>query len=154
MNFFCEISLLGHNTRKCAEYFWVNLLIFAQISRNIHKSCFLRKFPGLVTRKSIDFRVTIPGYKIISGYCYSEINLFPGIVTWKSIDFRVTIPRNQLISGYCAPELKWNFAKKNRIFLFLNSCTTFKTEYIYKNQLWTICKYIGLWFEVKKNGVI
>jgi len=27
-------------------------------------------------------------------------------------------------------------------------------QYIYKNQLWIICTYIGLWFEVFKNGVI
>ena len=108
----------GQNTRKCAEYSCENLLIFAQISRNIHKSCFLRKCPGIVTRKSIDFWVTIlgnvlnisekicwflprfqgiftkvvflenvwvslPGNKLISMYCYSEINLFPGIVTRK-----------------------------------------------------------------------
>jgi len=46
---------------------------------------------------------------------------------------------------------KWNFMKKIRIFLFLNSYKSFKTEYIYKNQLWTICTYIGLWFEVLKK---
>ena len=70
-------------------------MIFAQISRNIHKSCFLRKCLGIITRKSIDFQVTIPGNKLISGYCYSEINLFLGNNTRKSIDFRVSCPRNR-----------------------------------------------------------
>ena len=69
-------------------------MIFAQNSRNIHKNCFLRKFLGIVTRKSIGFRVTIPGNKLISGYYYSEINLFPGNNTRKSIDFRVLCPGN------------------------------------------------------------
>ena len=130
--FFCKISLLGHN--------W---------------------FPGIVTRKSIIFQGTIPGNQLISGYCYPEINwflsnntrycdleinlfpgnntrkfskkttfdnipsnlgknqqiyseifgTFPGIVTQKLIDFWVTIPGNQLISGYCAPEVE--FCEKN-----------------------------------------
>ena len=92
--FFRKISLPGHNTRKCAEYFWVNLLIFAQISRNIHKSCFLRKCPGIITWKSIEFQVTIPGNKLISGYCYLEINLFPGTNTRKSIDFRKSLQKS------------------------------------------------------------
>ena len=34
------------------------------------------------------------------------------------------------------------------VFVKLN----FKTEYIYKNQLWTICTYMGLWFEGNKMG--
>jgi len=58
------------------------------------KSCFLRKFPGIVSQKSIDFRVTIPGKKLISGYCYSEINLFLGNNTRKSIDFRASCSGN------------------------------------------------------------
>jgi hypothetical protein len=62
--------------------------MFAQISRNIHKSCFLRKFLGIVTRKSIDFRVTILENKLFSGYCYSEINLFLGNNIWKSPIFK------------------------------------------------------------------
>jgi len=74
-------------------------LIFAQISRNIHKSCFLRKYPGIFTRKSIDFRVTILENKLISGYCYSEINWLPGNNSWKSI--------YKLISGYCYSEINW-----------------------------------------------
>ena len=110
-NFFRGISLPGHNTRKCAEYFWVNLLIFAQISRNIHKSCFLRKCPGIVTQKSIDFQVTIHGNQLISGYCYSEVNLFPGSNTRKSIDFRVSCPGNHseknLISWISPPKRKY-----------------------------------------------
>ena len=69
--------------------------IFAQISRNIYKRCFLRKCPGIITWKSIDFWVMIPGNKLISGYCYSEINLFPGNDNWKSIDFRVSCPGNR-----------------------------------------------------------
>ena len=101
MYYFREISLPGNDTWKCAEYFWENLLIFAQISRNIHNSCFLRKCPGIITQKKIDFWVTIPGDKLIFGYCHSEINLFPGIMTRISIDFRVTIPghflRKQLL---------------------------------------------------------
>jgi hypothetical protein len=37
-------------------------------------------FPGLVTRKSINFRVTIPGNWSISGHCYLEIeNIFVNI---------------------------------------------------------------------------
>ena len=50
--FFCKISLPGNNTRKCAEYFWVNLLIFAQISMTIHKENILEN----------------------AGYCYLKIN--------------------------------------------------------------------------------
>jgi len=48
--------------------------MFAQISRNIHKSCFLRKFLGIVTRESIDyFQVKIPGNQLIFGYRALEI---------------------------------------------------------------------------------
>jgi len=83
-----------HDTRKCAKYFSENLLIFGHISRNIHKSCFLRKYPGIVTQKSIDFKVMIPGNKLISGYCYSEINLFLGNNTRKLIYFQVSWPGN------------------------------------------------------------
>ena len=79
----CKVSLTAHDPRKCAEFYWANLLIFAQISRNIHKSCFHRKCLGIITRKSINFRFMIPGNKLISGYCYSEINLFLGNNTRK-----------------------------------------------------------------------
>ena len=37
------------------------------------KSCFLRQCPGIITRKSIDFQVTISGNKLISGYWAPEI---------------------------------------------------------------------------------
>ena len=103
-------------------------------------------FPGNNTRKfskKTTF-VNIPWYLGKNQQIYSEIfGTFPGIFTRKLIDFRVTIPGNQLISRYCAQEVK--FCERNK---------SFKTEYIYTNQLWTICTYIGLWFEVKKNGVI
>ena len=65
-------------------------MIFAQISRNIHKSCFLRKCLGIVTRKSIDFRVTIPGNKLISGYRAPEI-------AKKKTEFRVYLHENKNI---------------------------------------------------------
>ena len=42
-----------------------------------------------------DFRGTIPGNQLISGYCYPEINWFPSN----------KIPGNQFISGYCDPEI-------------------------------------------------
>ena len=71
-----------------------------------------------------DFRGTIPGNQLISGYCYPEINwflsnntrinLFPGIVTRKSIDFRVTIPGH-----FLRKQLLWIFleiwAKINKL---------------------------------------
>ena len=53
--------------------------------------------------------------------------------------------------GLC-PEVE--LREKNLNFFYLNCYKSFKTEYIYKNQLWTIWTYIGLWFEGKKNGVI
>ena len=83
-----------------------------------------------------------------SGAQYPEINWFPSIVTRKSINFRVTIPRNQLISGYHDPEVKF----RQFLFLFLNSCTTFKTDYIYKNHLSLLLSTcLGLWLEVLKK---
>ena len=65
---------------------------------------------------------------LISGNCYPEIDRFPGIITRRS-----------------------NLEKKTWFFFILNSYKSFITEYIYKNQLWTICTYIGLWFEGKKK---
>ena len=102
--------------RNCAEYFWENLLIFAQISRNIHKSCFLRKCLGIV-----DFRVTIPGNKLISRYCYSETNLFPGNNTWKSIyynyynyrDLEITTKKNLIL---------WISPRKRKYFKNILAC--------------------------------
>jgi hypothetical protein len=61
------------------KYFWK----YFHFRGDIHK---LRFF------FSRDFRVMIPGNKLISGYRYPEINWFQGNNTWKSIDFRVTIP--------------------------------------------------------------
>ena len=97
-------------------------------------------FPGIVTRKLADFQVTIPGNWPISGYCYLEIDQFPRDNTWKSVDFQVLLPGGQILG------------KKLEILIF-NSYKSFKTEYtgIYKNQLWTTCTYIGLWFEGKKK---
>ena len=74
-----------------------------------------------------DFRVLLSQNRLISGWQYPEVGRFPGIVTRRS-----------------------NFEeKKTWIFFILNSYKSFKTEYIYTNQLWTICTYIELWFEGK-----
>ena len=86
--------------------------------------------PGTNTRKSIDFRVLIPGnvwrnnfceYSLksgknstdllsktqqISGYCYPKINWFPGQDSRKLIDFRVLWPGDNLTSGSRYPEVK------------------------------------------------
>ena len=76
---------------------------------------------GIVTWKSIDFQVTIPGNlpNIAKKICWFLprfqgiftkvvfLENFPDIVTRKSIDFWVTIPRNQFISEYCDPEINW-----------------------------------------------
>ena len=100
----------------------------------------------------------------ISGAQYPEINWFPGNNRRKFskkttfVNIPLKLGKNQQIyseifwhiSGYCAPEVK--FREKNSNFLFLNSYKSFKTEYIYKNQLWTICTYKGLWFEGKIMG--
>ena len=53
-----------------------------------------------------------------------------------SADFRVLLPRKWPISRYHYREVK--FRGKNN------------TKYIHKNQVWTICTYIGLWFEGNK----
>ena len=155
---------------------WIHMLKYFQkyfrFRWDIHKIRFFRS----------DFRGTIPGNLLISGYFR-----FTKIVFLENV--RVWFPGNHLISGYCYPEINWfpsnntrKFSKKTTfvnipwnlgknqqiyseifgtlidfrvtipgnqlIFLFLNSYKSFKTEYIYKNQLWTICTYIGLWFEV------
>ena len=77
---------------------------------------FSLRFPGnntIVTRKSVDFQVTIPGNREkknisyflkgfivyfvltfwpISGNCYPEINRFPGDDTRKSVNFQELLP--------------------------------------------------------------
>ena len=79
----------------------------------------INKFPRHNTRKSIDFRVLLPGNvpNISDKICwflprfqgiFTKVVFFrkcPGILTRKSIDFRVTIPGNKLISGYCYSEI-------------------------------------------------
>ena len=57
---------------------------------------------------------------------------------------------NRPISRYCYPEME--FCKKTWIFFILNSYKSFKTECIYKNQLWTICTNIGYDLKAKKMG--
>ena len=121
-----------------------------------------------------DFWGTLPEKQLISGYCDPEINwfpskntqkfskkttfvnipwnlgknqqisseifiTFPGIVTRKLIDFRVLCPGSEIL-------------RKKFVFFIFNSCTTFKTDYIYKNHLWLLSTCLGLW--LKKNGVI
>ena len=89
---------------------WIHMLKYFRkyfcFRRDIHE---IRFFHG-------DFWVTVPGNKLISGYCYPEINwfpnnntqkstnLFPGIVNRKSIDFRVMIPRH-----FLRKQLLWIF---------------------------------------------
>ena len=104
-----------------------------------------------MTPKSIDFRITIPGHFLKKQLLWIFLE-FRGMVTWKSIDFRVTIllPGNQVISGFNTQKsinfrVSWPGSE-----ILRNSYKSFLTEYIYKNQLQTICTYIGLWFEGKK----
>ena len=70
----------------------------------------------------------------------AKLNKYPGILTWIFSDFRVMIPENLQISRYCYR--KSNFVPKTQFFLFLSSCTTFKTDYVYKNHLRLISTYM------------
>ena len=83
-------------------------------------------FPGIVTWKSIDFKVTIPGNQFISRYRDPDFRvMIPGhflrkqllwifLEIWAKINkfsqkysahFRASLPGNYLISGYCDPEI-------------------------------------------------
>ena len=86
---------------------------------------FLPRFQGIFTKvvflenvrvslplNQLIFRVTIPGNKLISGYCYLEINLFPGNNTRKSIDFWVSCPENR----YEKSLISWISPRKRKYF--------------------------------------
>ena len=107
-----------------------------------------KKFQGNNTQKLYCLRVTIPGNCATSGYHNLEVvrkkltwinsmkswpNLTksPSIVTRRLQNLRVMIPECCTTSG-------------NKAFL---------TEYINKNQQWTICTYINYELKVKKDGV-
>ena len=99
-------------------------------------------------------------FRSIAGYGYPEIDQFSGNNTWRLVDFRVLLPRNWSISGkdtwksinfqisLPGGQILW---EKNPKFKFLISYKNFKSEYKYKNQLWTVCTYIGLGFESKRK---
>jgi len=74
----------------------------------------LPRFQGIFTKVVFleNVRVSLPGNKLISGYCYSEINLFPGNNTRKSIDFRVSCPGKP----YEKKTISWIFPRKRKYF--------------------------------------
>jgi len=53
------------------------------------------QFPGIVTRRSTDFRVAIPSDQPIAGYCYPDVGKFPGNDTRRLADRRVSLLGNQ-----------------------------------------------------------
>jgi hypothetical protein len=95
----------------------------------------MRQLPEIVTQKLINFRVTMPGNRSISGYRYPEIDQlsgndtrqlanqpkmknnpwvtifggckYSGIVTQKLINLRVTIPGILSITEHCYPVVEF-----------------------------------------------
>ena len=95
------------------------------ISKSVVFSC---HFPGIYTRKVITCRVCIPGKSSLSGYIDPESGHFPGIYTRKV-----------------------NFAKKCLKLIFLNSCKTVKTQFLFKKRPWLVSKSLVVWILSKKS---
>ena len=76
----------------------------------------------------LTFRVYIPGKSSLSGYIDPESEDFPGLYTRKV-----------------------NFAKKCLKLIFLNSCKTVKTQFLFKKRPWLVSKSLLVWILSKKS---
>ena len=69
--------------RNCATSVYCECKLFFLTLANksqYFQFCLVWQFLGIVTQRLIDFRVTIPGNRSISGYSNLEINQYAGIV--------------------------------------------------------------------------
>ena len=97
---------------------WIHMLKYFSFHGDIHEVRFFCS----------DFRGTIPGNQLISGFCYPEKNWFLSNNTWKSI-----------YSGYCDPEINWFPG---------NDTQTFSKKTTFVNIPWNLGKNQQIYSEI------
>ena len=132
-------SCLKFKKFEMCQIFLSKFVDFCPDFKEYFKKLFSQKMLGIVSRKSIDFRDTIPGNKLISGYCYSDINLFQGNNTQtfskKTIFVNLKYPEIKRFPGIVPRKLlrkKPNFVNISvkrkifsKIFLYVNPGTRY-----------------------------